>query len=155
MDPAASGTFYGMTASLWHAPLDQFQSDVAAALPAPAGVATTCVAAALGLSLLVKVLRITGKRQDLLPEALELIGELRAAADADVAGVRAYIQTRDTRALHEVPTRAAHLMAKGLTLCASAAEAVDGLIAADIAAATALLQGAESAVQACIAANSR
>lgn len=144
-----------MAPSLWHAPLDQFQSGVAAAQPAPAGVATACVAAALGLSLLVKVLRITGQRQDLLPEALRLIADLREAADADVAGVRAYIQTRDSRALHEVPARAAHAIAQGLTLCAAASEVVTGLIAADSAAAAALLQGAENAVQACIAANAR
>lgn len=142
-----------MSASVWQAPLAEFQSEVAAAQPAPAGVAVACVTAALGVSLLVKVLRITGKRPDLLARALPLIEDLRAAADADVAAVRAYIQTRSKQAIQEVPARAAHAVAEASILCAEAAQSVTGLIAADIAAAAALLRGAMFAITACMSAN--
>lgn len=142
-----------MDASLWQAPLAQFQSDVATTQPAPAGVAVACVTAALGLSLLVKVLRITGKRPDLLEPALHLIEDLRAAADADVAAVRAYFQTRDQQALLTVPAQAEHLTAQALILCAEASEAVTGLISADVEAATELLHGASNAINACVSAN--
>jgi len=142
-----------MDASLWQAPLADFQSSIAAAQPAPAGVAVACVTGALGLSLLVKVLRITGKRPDLLDLALQLIEELRSAADADVAAVHTYIQTRAKQALHDVPARAAHAVAQALILCAAASESVTGLIAADVEAATALLQGSATAIESCVAAN--
>ena len=141
-----------MGESVWQAPLTEFQEAVAAPQPAPAGVATSCVAAALGLSLLVKVLRIKGKHETLLPMALDLIGELRATADADIAAVRGYIQTRDSKPLKETPKKAEHLVAQGLILCA-AVEDITGLIAADVAAATALLEGASNAIAACVAAN--
>lgn len=144
-----------MSDSVWQAPLDRFQTGVAAPHPTPAGVTTSCVTAALALSLLMKALRITGKRPDLLPRAEELIAELRSCADEDVAGVQAYIERRETQALREVPGRAAHAITQAILLCPPAAEAVKGLISADIEAATALLQGAEIAVQACIAANAR
>ena len=142
-----------MSVSLWQAPLDRFQSEVAAAQPAPAGVAVACVTATLGLSLLLKVLRITRKRDDLLDPASRLIEELRTAADADVAAVRAFMETRDKQSLHDVPARAAHSIAQALTLCAAASESTSGLISADVAAATALLEGAATAVNACVSAN--
>ncbi len=142
-----------MSASVWQVPLAEFQSEVAAAQPAPAGVAVACVTAALGVSLLVKVLRITGKRPELLEPALLLIEELQAAADADAAAVRAYIQTRNKQAMQDIPARAAHLMAEASTLCAEAAQSVTGLIAADVAAAAALVRGAMFAITACMSAN--
>jgi formiminotetrahydrofolate cyclodeaminase len=142
-----------MSASVWQVPLSQFQSEVAAPQPAPAGVAVACVTAALAVSLLVKVLRITGQRPGLLAPALQLIDELRSAADADIAAVHNYIQTRDPQALHDVPAHAGHCTARALALCAEASGSVTGLIAADIAAATELLQGAASAINACLTAN--
>jgi len=142
-----------MDASLWQAPLEEFQAEVAKAQPAPAGVATSCVTATLGISLLVKVLRITGKRADLIDPALALIEDLKVIADADVAAVRAYIQTRETQAMRDVPTKAAHAAAQALLLCAEASEAVTGLIAADVEAAAAILQGASTAITACVDAN--
>ncbi len=142
-----------MSASVWQGTLSEFQAEVAAPKPAPAGVATSCVAAALGLSLLVKVLRIRGKHEELLPLALGLIDELKATADADIAAVRNYIQTRDAQPLREVPKQAEHCVAQGLILCGAASESVSGLIAADVAAATALLEGASAAISACVAAN--
>ncbi len=138
--------------SVWQRPLREFQDAVAAPQPAPAGVATSCVAAALGLSLLVKVLRIRGKHEELIPLSLNLIEELQATADKDIAAVRGYIQTRDAKPLKEVPQRAEHLVAQALILCA-AVEDITGLIAADVAAATALLEGASNAIAACVAAN--
>jgi len=148
-----SGTFYGMSASLWQAPLAEFQTEVAAAQPAPAGVAVACVSAALAVSLLVKVLRITGKRPELLDRALGLVEELRGVADSDVRAVRAYIQTRDKSAMENVPARAAHLIAEASAVCAQAAESVTGLIAADVGAAGAMLRGAMVAVTICMSAN--
>ena len=142
-----------MSASVWQVPLAEFQSEVAAAQPAPAGVAVACVTAALGLSLLVKVLRITGQRPELLEPALRLIEELRSAADADVAAVHAYIQTRSKHAMLDVPARAAHAVAEASTLCAEASQSVTGLIAADVASAGALLRGAMTAINACLSAN--
>lgn len=149
----ASGTFYGMGASLWESTLDGFQEGVAAAHPTPAGVATAAVTAALGLSLLVKALRITGERPELIEPALGLIRHLRAAADADVVAVQHYIQTRETGALHDPPVVAARAAMEGVGLCEQAAGAVKGLIRADIEASTALLQGAAAAIAACVAAN--
>lgn len=142
-----------MDASLWQAPLGEVQSEVAAAQPAPAGVAVACISAALAVSLLVKVLRITGQRPELLVPALTLLDDLRDSADADVAAVRAYIQTRNTRAMRDVPAVAAHQVAEASALCADAARSVSGLIAADLAAASALLSGAIIAIHSCSAAN--
>lgn len=144
-----------MSASLWQAPLAELQSEVAAAQPAPAGVAVSCVSAALAVSLIVKVLRITGQRADLVPRALALVEELRNAADADVAAVHAYIQTREMGALRAVPEIAAHRVAEASALCAEAALSVTGLIAADLAAASGLLRGAILAIQSCAAANQK
>ena len=101
-----------MNDSLWQETLGTFQESVGAPQPMPAGVATAAVSAALGLSLLVKVLRIRGIRPDLLRSAQELIEELRAVADADIAAIRAYLQHRDTKGLNEVPARAQHAVGR-------------------------------------------
>ncbi|MFM2125071.1 MAG: Formiminotransferase-cyclodeaminase [Acidobacteriota bacterium] len=142
-----------MNDSLWHETLGSFQESVGAPQPMPAGVATAAVSAALGLSLLVKVLRIRGIRPDLLRSSQELIEELRDVADADIAAIRTYLQHRDTRGLNEVPARAQHAVAQALALCVEAEPEVTGLIAADVRAAAALLDGAANAIAACIAAN--
>lgn len=142
-----------MSTSLWHAPLDEFRENLAAAQPAPAGVAASCVAATLGISLLMKVLRITGRRPDLLPLAERLANELRVAADADVEAVWAYIQARDAVGLHEVPARALRAAREALELSTETEPHIAGLIAADVRAAAALLQGSVQAIEACIAAN--
>jgi formiminotetrahydrofolate cyclodeaminase len=129
--------------------LDEVQESVAAARPAPAGVAVACIAAALAVSLIGKVLRITGKRPELLLPVDRVIADLRTTADADCAAIETYMQTRDRTALSEVPRKAAALIAEGSELCAGAAESVTGLIAADLAGAAALLDGAARAVAAC------
>jgi len=112
-----------------------------------------CVNATFALSLLIKVLRITGKAPELLEPARQLIEEIRAAADADVAAVHDYMQTRNKQGMQQVPKEAGHLVTKAITLCAEASRSVTGLLAADIAAATALLDGSASAISACVAAN--
>ncbi len=99
-----------------------------------------------------KVLRIRGTHETLLPLALDLIEELRSTADEDIAAVRSYIQTRDAKPLREVPQKAEHLVAQALVLCAAVSD-ITGLIAADVAAATALLEGASNAIGACVTAN--
>lgn len=142
-----------MDASIWPTPLGEFQESVAAPQPMPAGVATAAATAALGLSLLMKALRITGQRADLLGPAQELVDELRAAADADVEAVKNYIQNRDKSGLLTVPARAAHAVSQALALCVEAEPSVTGLIAADVRAAAAILDGAASAIDACICAN--
>jgi hypothetical protein len=142
-----------MDASIWPRPLGEFQESVAAPQPMPAGVATAAATAALGLSLLMKALRIKGVRADLLGPAQELINELRETADADVAAVQAYIQNRDGSGMQTVPARAAHAVAQALNLCVEAEPSVTGLIAADVRAAAALLDGAANAIAACIGAN--
>jgi formiminotetrahydrofolate cyclodeaminase len=142
-----------MSASLWQAPLAEFQTEVAKAQPAPAGVAVACVNATLAVSLLVKVLRITGKCPELLAPALRLIEELRSAADADVEAVRTYMKTRDKQAMDDIPARAALAAAEASALCAEAARSVTGLISADIGAASALLRGATIAITTCMSAN--
>jgi hypothetical protein len=142
-----------MKASLWHAPLGECQCDIAAAKPAPAGVATACVTAALALSLLIKVLRITGERVDLLPLAEREVDELRMIADADVDAVYDYIQAGNRIGLREVPARALRAAYTALSLCVQAGPHIKGLISADVAAARALLQGSANAIEACIAAN--
>ena len=142
-----------MTESLWQSSLDKFQSDVAAEHGKAAAVAIACVTAVLGLSILIKALRIKGDTKDLVPLAERLIQEMRGAADADAEALRAYIQTHDAADLREVPADAFHLMQEALGLCAQAAPLITGLFAADVKVATALVQGARDSIEACIAAN--
>jgi formiminotetrahydrofolate cyclodeaminase len=144
-----------MTVSLWQKLLEEVRQEVASTQPAPAGVATAAITAAFGLSLLMKVLRITGKRADLLDPAQSLLEELLEATDADVAAVRAFIQTRDGSAMNDVPLRAARAPAAALELCREARGSITGLIAADVRASEALLEGASAAIATCIAANQR
>jgi formiminotetrahydrofolate cyclodeaminase len=142
-----------MADSLWQLTLADAQTEVASTQPAPAGVATAAITAALALSLLVKVLRITGQRDDLLTHAEPLIETLRTIADEDVAAVRAYIATRETGALQAVPKRAADAVLRAIELCDQAHGDIKGLIIADVRVARSLLQGSADAIAACIAAN--
>ena len=50
-----------MNASLWDLPLGSVADDVAGRTPAPAGVASASIAATLAVSLLIKMLEISGK----------------------------------------------------------------------------------------------
>ena len=137
------------SATIWTAPLAAFCEDLASTKQAPAGVAASAVSARLGLSLLIKVLTITGQRPDLIePARLESENLARAAED----DIRA-IQERDAKQALEVPMRAARAAAAGLDLCAEAAGCVRGWIAADLGAARELLAGAARGILLCVDAN--
>jgi formiminotetrahydrofolate cyclodeaminase len=142
-----------MRVSLWGQSMEEFQESIAAAKPAPAGVATAAATAAMGLSLLLKVLKITGKCPELIEPSEKLIPQLREVADADVDAVSAYIERRETRGLREVPEQALKLVDEAAHLCAQATPHITGLIAADAMAAKALLGGSAAAIRVCIAAN--
>jgi formiminotetrahydrofolate cyclodeaminase len=114
------------------------------------------VTADLGLSLLIKVLTITGKRPDLLEAARSESAKMRLVAAEDIAAVRALMKSRDAKALDQaiaVPMQAARSAAAGLILCAAAESEVHGLLAADLGAAAALLCGAVRAILVCVNAN--
>src|SRR5580692_1793426 len=107
-----------MPASIWPGTLASFCDDVAGSNPAPAAVAASAVTAALGLSLLIKVLEITGKRKNFAGDSLYLktlitlarqeAETLKLAADHDIEAVRLYLESRDPVAARnaiEVPMR--------------------------------------------------
>jgi hypothetical protein len=144
-----------MRVSLWRQSMEEFQESIAAAKPAPAGVATAAATAAMGLSLLIKVLRITGKCPELIEPLLKLVIDLREVSDADVEAVSAYIERRETRGLREVPERALQLVTQAADLCGQAAPHITGLIAADVMAAKALIGGSAAAIRVCSAANKK
>jgi formiminotetrahydrofolate cyclodeaminase len=147
-----------MSRSIWSESLASFSDSVAATRPAPAGVAAAAVAAELGISLLIKGLAITGGQDELLNAARLSASHLRGAADDDIGAVMAYMQTRDAAALRqaiEAPMRTARAAVAGLELCAKASGKVKPALAADLAAAQALLTGALRAILICIDANLR
>jgi formiminotetrahydrofolate cyclodeaminase len=152
-----------MDASLWPSTIASFCEDVAGSNPAPAGVAASAVAASLGLSLLIKVLEIAGRRKSFAGDAQKLralvhsahreLAELKSAADDDIQAVR----TGGRNAI-EVPMRAARAAVAGLDLCVEGTgiEGVTkGLAAADLGAAVLLLSGAARAILLCVAFNLR
>jgi len=142
-----------MADTLWHSSLDRFRTEVAAEHGKAAAVSIACVTAVLGLSILIKALRIKGDGQELVPIADKLIEELRRAADADAEALRAYVETHDPLELREVPAEAFHLAQEAYGLCKQAAPLITGLFAADVKVATALIQGSRDAIEACISAN--
>lgn len=145
-----------MSHSIWSDSLSIFSDSVAATRPAPAGVAAACVAANLGLSLLIKTLAITGGQTALLESARLEAAHLRAAADEDIGAVTQFMSSRDAASLRQAidaPLRAARAAVAGLELCAKAS--VKAALSADLAAAQALLGGALRAILICIDANLR
>jgi formiminotetrahydrofolate cyclodeaminase len=160
-----------MNASIWPATLRTFCDEVAGTNPAPAAVAVSAVAANLGLGLLIKVLEITGRRKsfagdsqklrDLIDKARRESEQLRSLADEDIAAVRQYVGSRnpaDARNAIEVPLRAARAAVSGLDLCAEAAMVqglTQGLLAADLGAATLLLSAAVRAILLSVVSNLR
>jgi len=148
-----------MNPSIWPTTLTSFCDDLAGTTPAPAAVAAASVTANLGLSLLIKVLAITGKRKSFtgdLPKLKAMIEsarhaaeQLKLAADDDIAAVREYLSTRNPAAVLnaiEVPMRAARAAASGVNLCTEAASLIHGLTAADLGAAVLLLSAAVRAI---------
>jgi formiminotetrahydrofolate cyclodeaminase len=147
-----------MSRSIWSESLASFSDSVGATRPAPAGVAAAAVAAEFGIGLLIKTLAITRGQDELLNAARLEAAHLRGAADDDIGAVMAYMSTRDAAALRqaiEAPMRAARATVAGLELCAKASGTVKSALAADLAAAQALLAGALRAILVCIDANLR
>jgi formiminotetrahydrofolate cyclodeaminase len=151
-----------MHVSIWPGTLASFCEDVAGSNPAPAAVAASAVTASLGLSLLIKVLKIAGRRKSFRGDAQKLKAlidvarreqeELKKAADEDIHAVRLYVGSRDpsgARNAIEVPMRAARAAGAGLDLCAEGAQiegVKQGLPAADLHAASILLSAALRAI---------
>src|SRR6185437_9432092 len=91
--------------SVWDATLGLFCDEIAGTNPAPAAVTASCAVAVMGLGLLLKVARITGRRKKfagdlgklnaLIASAEDESRMLRRVADEDVAAVRAFIGSHD------------------------------------------------------------
>lgn len=151
-----------MPASIWPETLASFCEDMAESNPAPAAVAASAVTATLGLSLLIKVLEITGKRksftgdsdklQTLIEAARREAAVLKRTADDDIEAVRLYVGSRDpagARDAIEVPMRAARAAVAGIDLCVEAVGiqgVTKGLPVADLGAAVLLLSAAVRAI---------
>ena len=146
-----------MDASIWPATLDSFRERVASTDAAVAGVATAAVSASFGLSLLIKVLQITGRRKGFsgdreqlgawLEAARTLSADLARAAEDDIAR-----GTSPAKAA-EAPLSAARAAGAGLNLCAEAAAVVRGSVAADLGVAAFLLASAARGILLCVDSN--
>jgi formiminotetrahydrofolate cyclodeaminase len=151
--------------------LEQFRHATADQQPTPAGVAVAAASAAFALGLLVKVLAVSGKRQE-LTVSLARLQSLAAAAQTasqrmlqlasdDVAAFEAYLTARrmprataSERQVREqntatavgraidVPLAAAQEAAAGLELCGETSAVTSPALAADLGVAAALLAGA-------------
>jgi formiminotetrahydrofolate cyclodeaminase len=158
-----------VNASLWSGTVASLREKASGTEPVPASVAISAVTASLALALLAKVLAIAGKSKRFIypahPGDRQRIGALLEAAreestrlahfaDEDIAAFNQYMdckrQGRElTAAIHkaiEVPMDATRSAVRGLGLCAEAAGMIQGLTAADIGAAGALLFGAVQAM---------
>jgi len=153
-----------MEDSIWTTTLAAFREKAGGADPVPAGVAISAVTASLALALLAKVLDITGKRKNFTGDRQRLAALLDAAraestllthmADDDIQAFNRYMEckrqgrelTAAIRNAIEVPMNAARSAVRGLDLCAEAAGMMQGLTAADLGAAAALLSGAVRAM---------
>jgi formiminotetrahydrofolate cyclodeaminase len=142
-----------MEDSIWTTTLAAFRGKAGGTDPVPASVAISTVTASLALALLAKVLTIAGKRKNLsalLDAARAESLLLKALADEDILAFNQYMEckrqgrelTDAIRKAIEVPMSAARSAVRGLGVCGEAAGMVQGLTAADIGAAAALLSGA-------------
>jgi formiminotetrahydrofolate cyclodeaminase len=159
---------------IWNTTLEAFRESVASSEPTPAGVSVAAVSAVLGASLLLKVLEIVAKRKSFTGD-LEKLSSLREAArneaerlaqyaDEDTAAYRSYMEARRekatdaelARSLHgvmETPINASRSTLSSLNLCVEAAELVHGAVAADLATAAILLEGAVRSMLLCVEVN--
>jgi formiminotetrahydrofolate cyclodeaminase len=146
-----------MADSVWAGTLTAFREKACGTDPVPASVAISAVTASLALALLAKVLAIAGMKKDLgalLDSARAESDRLAHIADADIQAFNQYMeckrQGRDLaaaiRKAIEVPMEGARSAIRGLDLCVSAAGMVEGLTAADVGGAAALLSGAVRAM---------
>ncbi len=116
------------------------------------------MSAAIGISLLIKALRITGGQAERIKAAQARIAELRKAADDDVRAVKKFIASDDPELIQDaiqIPLRAARAAASGLDLCFKASGSVSGLLAADVGVAAMLIRASTRAILACVDANVR
>jgi formiminotetrahydrofolate cyclodeaminase len=159
---------------IWSITLEAFRESVASSEPTPAGASVAAVSAALGASLLQKVLYIVAMRKSFAGD-LEKLSSLREAArneagrltrcaDEDIAAYRGYMVARrnkttdlelarSLRGVMETPLNGARSALSGLNLCVDASEIVHGAIAADLATAAILLEGAVRSMLLCVAVN--
>jgi methenyltetrahydrofolate cyclohydrolase len=151
---------------------------VASGEPTPAGVSVAAVSAALGASLLQKVLEIVAKRKSFAGDREKLSSLHEAArkeaerltqyADEDIAAYHGYLEARRSKAtskttdaelarslrnVMETPLNGARSALSGLNLCVDAAELVHGAVAADLATAAILLEGAVRSMLLCVVVN--
>ncbi|MEP7353352.1 MAG: cyclodeaminase/cyclohydrolase family protein [Acidobacteriota bacterium] len=136
--------------------LSEICEALSAPQPSPAGVAMAAMSGAMAVSLLIKVLLITGKGCTFVQPAQDLALELRNTADHDARAVERYMRLRDAesaRALLEVPLRAIRALARGAELCAQVVPQVSGLIAADVDSALEILTAAARAAILCLSRN--
>jgi len=167
----------GTTADgIWNSTLEHFRKSVASTRPVPAGVSASSVSAALGMSLLRKVLEILAARKGFSGDREKLSALRQAAqtaaedimhfAEADITAYRAYVEARrlrpdDTetaqllRRVVDVPLEAARSTLSALDLCVDAASLATGAIVADLGTAALLLAGAVRALLLCVRANLR
>jgi glutamate formiminotransferase/formiminotetrahydrofolate cyclodeaminase len=164
------------TNGIWNTTLENFGESVASSEPTPAGVSVAAVSAALGATLLQKVLKIVAKRKSFTGD-LEKLSSLREAArkeagrltqyaNEDIAAYRGYIEARrnkttdvelgrSLREVMETPLNGARAALSGLNLCVDAAEIVNGSVAADLATAAILLESAVRSMLLCVEMNLR
>jgi formiminotetrahydrofolate cyclodeaminase len=156
-----------MASSLSKSTLEQLCLKVAAG-PTPAGVAVAAISASLALSLFTMTLEVTARKKSSAGDRVGLRRTLRAAkrgslrmltyADLDVAAFDAYLESRRSRPRRagkpckrgratdaalaraiQTPLQIARAAAAGLELCAQATPLVHSAVAADLAAAAAIL----------------
>jgi formiminotetrahydrofolate cyclodeaminase len=147
-----------MPESVWKSTLEDFRDRLAGRESVPAGVSVAAVSASLGLSLLIKVIKIVRKRKDFAgdPAKIEmLLAQVRAAsakldrsADEDIVAFAEYMASRGTpgeavaleKAI-QTPLGAARAAAAGLELCSEAIAMTPASIAPDLGTAALILAG--------------
>jgi len=152
-----------MADSVWKSTLENFRERLAGRESVPAGVSAAAVAASLGLSLLIKVVKIVSQRRDFQgdPAQIEVLlaaaraesGKLVLCADEDIVAFAEYMSSRGTpaepaalqRAI-QTPLGAARAAAAGLQLCAEAIPLTPASIAPDLGTAALILAGSVRAL---------
>ena len=158
--------------SVWDWRLEDFRDRTASDSPTPGGGSAAMVAAATGLGLVLMALRVTARRPetgdrlaDLILSGERRLVELSGYADADIAVFEQYMaalrlpkETEDEKATRrdamaeaavaatEVPLNSAQAVLEALDLARQAVEVAHHGIVSDVAAGSAILRGALTAV---------
>ena len=158
--------------SVWGWRLEDFRDRTASDAPTPGGGSAAMVAAATGLGLVLMALRVTARRPeageglaDLILSGERRLDELSGYADADIAVFEQYMaalrlpkETEEQKAARrgamaeaavaatEVPLNAAQSALEALDLARQAVEVAHQGIVSDVAAGSAILRGALTAV---------